>query len=181
MGKLLAACDGDGRKPVIAARDKAMIALMLGAGLRRAECVAVEFDDYDGEAVTVIGKGNKERKAGLLGGCASFVDLWIMKRGMSPGHLLRRVSQRGEIDHDGGMAAHTIVSRLVLLAKRAGIEKVTPHDLRRTYATMLLDGGVDLLSVQKLMGHARAETTARYDRRAEREAVEAARRIKIEK
>jgi len=179
VAKLLDACEGDGDKPVIALRDKAMIALLAGAGLRRAEAVSAQIEDYDGERLTVIGKGNKERRAALLGDCRGLVDAWLRVRGDAPGALLRRVSQTGDIDHAGAMKDSTVMSRLMLLSKRAGIEHVRPHDLRRTYITALLDGGTDLLTVQRVAGHARPETTARYDRRPDQAAAEAAQKVSL--
>ena len=164
---------GEGPTLAIRLRDRAMIALLAGAGLRRAEAVGLDAHDYADGVVTVVGKGGKQRRAHLLAGCAEIVDAWLSLRTDVPGPLLRRVTRDGEIE-DAGMKPAAVVSRLAMLSKRAGIERVTPHDLRRTYATALLDGGVDVIAVQRLMGHEKAETTARYDRRPDRAAAEAA-------
>lgn len=76
-----------------------------------------------------------------------------------------------------GLGHAGVYALLVSLAERAGLAHFTPHDLRRTYAGDMLDCGVDLKTVQDLMGHATPITTARYDRRGVRAKVDAAARL----
>jgi len=74
---------------------------------------------------------------------------------------------RGAAVLPGGMGAQSVFGALARLAKRAGVEALSPHDLRRSYVSDLLDAGADLTTVQRLAGHSQVTTTARYDRRGD--------------
>ena len=179
--KLFAACRKD--STALGYRDAALVALMLGGGLRRAEAIAVTVARWDGSdgSVSVIGKGNKERKVSLLGKTARYVDEWLEVRGSADGPILCAVSMAGRQDLQVGqsLGSQSAVDRIALRARAAGVGRVTPHDLRRTYATLLLDTGADLFVVQRLMGHASPATTARYDRRGEKAASAACARVRL--
>lgn len=158
------------------ARDAAAIALCFGAGLRRAEAVALELNDFDRGtcAVHVTGKGNKRRKVFMSQQGASVISSWIAIRGLSPGSLLHPVDKADRI-RARQLSPESIAVILTRLTKRAAIAPAAPHDLRRSFVTGLLDAGVDLATVQVLAGHSSPVTTARYDRRPEhvqRRAVE---------
>ena len=174
---LLAACrDGT----LAGLRDAAMVCLLAGGGLRRSEAAGALVEDFDQGlgAVTVIGKGGKERRVFLLVGCVEAVAEWVEAAGYDFGPILRRVSQRDEI-LAGGMSDRAIVQRVQKRARQAGLAHFSPHDLRRSYITLLLDAGADLLSVQRLAGHAQPATTARYDRRGDKAAAKAAHSVTI--
>lgn len=155
------------------ARDGAILALLYGAGLRRRELVTLDLVDLqlrDGVpfAVKVAGKGGKRRKVFLPSGSPTWVTAWIGHRGDAPGRLFRSGARGGKVRGtaltSGGV--RTVVARL---ARAAGIlERTVPHDLRRTYASDLLDAGADLRGVRDLLGHEDVTTTLRYDRRGER-------------
>lgn len=164
VAALFSACD-DARPA--GARDRALLALLYGGGLRRAEVAGLELDDLEGEAVAVRvrGKGDRERRVPLPGGARRAVLAWLTLRGRTAGPLLRAV--RGRAVLDGGMGAQSVFEALVRLAKRAGVNALSPHDLRRTYVSDLLDAGADIATVQRLAGHALVTTTARYDRRGD--------------
>jgi site-specific recombinase XerD len=164
VAALFAACD-DARPA--GARDRALLALLYGGGLRRAEVASLELADLEGEAVAlrVRGKGDRERRVPLPGGARRAVLAWLTLRGRTAGPLLRAV--RGRAVLDGGMGAQSVFEALVRLAKRAGVKALSPHDLRRTYVSDLLDAGADIATVQRLAGHALVTTTARYDRRGD--------------
>jgi site-specific recombinase XerD len=160
---LYRSCLEDGS--ALGARDGAAIALMHAAGLRRGEAAELEVEGVDratGE-LAVTGKGRKFRRT-YLGEGLGWVMAWIDARGDAPGPLLQQVRNGLVIDRPTPLSAQALCDIVSRRAKAAGIERVTPHDLRRTFATELLDVG-DVLMVQKLLGHASADTTGRYDRR----------------
>lgn len=151
-------------------RDAAILAIVYGAGCRRAEAARLEVAHLDAAAgaLTVHGKGNKIRIAYARGGAAEVLRAWLARRGTTPGRLLVPVSQRGLIDAARRMSEKAIYKRLQKRATQAGVRPFSPHDCRRTFAGDLLDAGADLSTVQRLMGHANVSTTAKYDRRGER-------------
>ena len=161
------------------ARDCAMLGLLVRGGLRRAEAVALDLEDFmDGpEGGTLIvraGKGNKERLVPIANGTLAAVRDWIAIRGDGPGPLILPVKKGGTIEYRR-MTAHAVYLRLGALAKRAGVLPFTPHDLRRTAGSEMLDAGVDLSVVADLLGHSSVDVTRRsYDRRGERAARRAA-------
>ena len=98
--------------------------------------------------------------------CAAAVSAWIAVRGTEDGPLFRPVNKGGRVIA-GGMSLRAIGKRVQVLGTRAGLGKVSPHMLRRSFATSLLSAGNDLSVTADLMGHARTDTTRLYDRRGE--------------
>jgi integrase len=150
------------------ARDAALIALMFAGGLRRAEIVALDRADYDAEAgeLVVSGKGGKERLLYVNHGAAKALADWLAHRGDEPGALFQPVSKGGRVARRR-MTDQAVYNMLVRRARQAKVRRFSPHDLRRTFVSNLLDAGADVVTVQKLAGHANVQTTARYDRRGE--------------
>jgi site-specific recombinase XerD len=116
--------------------------------------------------VRVLGKGNKERFVPLVAGAIAALDAWLVARGGEPGGLFRAINKGGRFAGTG-LSAQTVYSALRKRAAQAGVARLSPHDLRRTFVGDLLDAGADLATVQQLAGHAAVTTTARYDRRGE--------------
>lgn len=147
-------------------RDAAIVALLLGAGLRRDEVARLDVEDLHPEiaSVRVRGKGNVERLAPLTAGVRAWVEPWLDARGRDPGALFVAVRRhKVRKARVGGAALWRVVK---VRAQRAGLARpATPHDLRRSCATAMLDGGADLAVVQRVLGHRRLETTTRYDQR----------------
>ena len=133
----------------------------------RRGCPLPDLADLDGDTLGVHGKGRRERFAYLgANGCAAAVSAWIAVRGTEDGPLFRPVNKGGRVIA-GGMSLRAIGKRVQVLGARAGLGKVSPHMLRRSFATSLLSAGNDLSVTADLMGHARTDTTRLYDRRGE--------------
>lgn len=164
----LFACCGNDRTPA-GARDAAILAVLVGCGLRRSEAAGLDVSDYarvTGELRVRVGKGRKERVVYALGGTAAALDDWLVVRGMDPGRLFVCVRKGGRLELRG-MTDQAIYAALDRRRVAAGGRRFSPHDLRRTFITDLLEAGVDLAVVQRLAGHASLTTTARYDHRGE--------------
>ncbi|MGZ4482608.1 MAG: site-specific tyrosine recombinase/integron integrase [Gaiellales bacterium] len=145
-------------------RDRAMLELLYGAGLRVSELVTLRVSDVDLEegVVRCRGKGAKQRVVPMGRGAVDAIRMY-MQRGRP--YLGRK--QRGDslfLNHRGQGITRQAVFQLVRdHARTAGIKKtVTPHTMRHSFATHLLEGGCDLRSVQEMLGHATIETTQVY-------------------
>lgn len=149
-------------------RDAALLALAFGGGLRRSEIIGVQLADVDlaEGGVRVLGKGNKERQVFLASGGSGALEAWLAVRGKEAGPLLHPVRKGGLIMRRA-MSAQGVHDALRALARTAGVERLSPHDARRSWVGNLLDAGCDLATAQKLAGHASPNVTARYDRRPE--------------
>jgi integrase/recombinase XerC len=154
------AADAQGR------RDRAILEVLYSTGCRVAECAALRVHDLDlDEGVArVLGKGRKQRLAMLGGPALAAVRDWLPLRAQlvqdgarrDPGTLF--VNRRG-----GALSARWIFQTVVARARAAGLQtSLTPHGLRHSFATHLLDRGADLRTVQELLGHSRLVTTEIY-------------------
>lgn len=164
---LFATCDAD--SSFLGPRDAALLAVILGCGLRRSEVVGLSLCDIvtDERALRVLGKGNKERLAYMPAGTWQRLQLWIDQvRGETPGPLFTRIRRFGTLTYDR-LTDQAVYHVLSLRQCQSGIDKCAPHDLRRTFATAMLDNGEDLITVKDAMGHASVTTTQQYDRRGE--------------
>ncbi len=162
--RLLAAADATTPRGL---RDRAMVEALYGTGLRRAELLALDLADLRDDAREVVvrhGKGDKGRVVPV--GRATWLTLAAYLERGRPALVGRRaevepavfVSQRGQ-----RLCAQRLKEVLDELAPRAGISRrLTPHTLRRTYATHLLENGADLRQIQLLLGHTSLDTTALY-------------------
>ncbi len=172
---LLAAAEGE---TPLALRDRAMLETLYAAGLRVTELVSLPLDGVDRRAglLRVIGKGRRERIVPL--GEPALVALGRYLEQGRPA-LLRGEDQAVFLSTRGtAMSRQNFFHRVRGLARHAGLEadRVSPHVLRHSFATDLLEGGADLRAVQAMLGHADLATTQIYthvSRRRLREVVEA--------
>lgn len=163
------------------ARDAAIIAVGYGCGLRRSEIAKLDLASYsqdEGSLLVVGGKGNKDRLVFLPTGTADAIGAWLEIRGNAAGRLFLSI-RKGDHLETKGLTDQAIYNILEHRAKVGGIKSFTPHDLRRTFAGDLLDTGEDISTVQKMMGHANANTTAGYDRRDSRTKKRAASKLNV--
>ena len=150
-------------------RDAVILALGLGAGLRRAEIVGLQLADVklDLEIIRVLGKGKKVREVPVKGGTLEAIRRWLLIRGEEPGALLVAVRKGGRLGSEG-LAPQAVLRVCEKRGREARVFDFAAHDLRRTYISVLLDRGVDLSVASDLAGHSSPSTTKRYDRRGER-------------
>jgi integrase len=162
-------------------RDAAMLAVLYGGGLRRAELCGLDLGDFDagGCVITVrSGKGRRDRRVFLSKAACVLVKRWITERGGDDGPLFVPIGSKGTVrlTRLRGEVVRYILQRR---QRQAGLTGITPHGFRRSYVSTLLAAGVDVFTVQRLAGHADAVTTARYDRRGEGERRRAAAHLRI--
>jgi integrase/recombinase XerD len=164
--RLVAACladDSPGGR-----RDAAVLAVLFVGGLRRAEAVALDLDNYDATTghLTVTGKGRRQRRTALPAGGRRALAAWLEVRGTDEGPLFYPVDKAGRVT-PRRLTTQAIYALVDRRARKAGVGHLSPHDGRRTFASDLFDAGVDAVQVQSLMGHASLLTTGGYDRRPE--------------
>lgn len=160
------------------ARDAAMLAVAYSCGLRRAEIVGLDLSDYDGAqgVITAKGKRNKTRTVPIQNGARAALEDWLTVRGAWAGALFVSIRKGDHMTHDR-MTTQGVYTTFAARAKGAGVANFSPHDMRRTFAGDMLDAGVDISTVQRLMGHSSVATTAGYDRRGERAKQDAAKKL----
>jgi integrase/recombinase XerC len=162
-----ASCDASattafGEDAALRARDIALAELLYGSGLRISEALGLDLDDVreEGRVVRVMGKGSKERIAPLSDTSVDALDAWQRVRGAYAGNGQRAIFVGARGGRLNRREAQRIIERL---CRKAGLATaVSPHALRHSFATHLLDAGADLRSVQELLGHSRLTTTQRY-------------------
>ncbi len=174
LAALLNACAGGDALDV---RDRAMILVLARCGLRRAELVQLDLADLrlDQKLLVVrAGKGRRDGEVPISGGVIEGLRPWLELRGDQPGPMFLPIG-KGTLPRHRKMSAQAAGKMLQRRSAQAGIGPVSPHDLRRTFTSDLLDAGVDLSTVQRLARHRDIATTAIYDRRGDevrRQAVE---------
>ena len=142
----------------LGARDRAILELLYASGLRVSELCGLEIHDLDDGAVKVRGKGGKERLVPVGKKAMAAIDLYLSKyRGEGDQKKIFLTPLKRPINR------LEVWTRIKKHVKEAGIKKrVSPHTLRHSFATHLLEEGADLRIIQELMGHATISSTDRY-------------------
>jgi site-specific recombinase XerD len=147
-------------------RDRAMIAVLLGCGLRRSEVGALTFthiQQRDGRwcIVDLMGKHGRIRTTPMPSWVKVAIDAWTTAAQIAEGHVFRPVIRRNRVSGDR-LGEKVVWQMLRECAAEIGIPGLAPHDLRRTCAKLCRAAGGELEQIQMLLGHASVQTTERY-------------------
>ena len=147
-------------------RDHAMVAMLIGCGLRRAELLALRFESIQQREehwaiADLVGKGGHVRTVPIPIRVKSKVDAWTASAAITHGPVFRAINKAGRVWGDG-MSPKVLWDIVRSAADRAGIDQLAPHDLRRTCARLCQLAGGELDQIQFLLGHVSIQTTERY-------------------
>lgn len=144
-------------------RDQAILAMMLGAGLRREEVVSLQIEhvqmrDARWVILDLKGKHNRTRTVPIAPWIKVAIDNWTGTAGITSGVLFRRILKGGHLQ-EGGMTSQAVWDIVVAYSP---VKPLAPHDLRRTFAKLADKSGAPIVQIQKTLGHASLQTTERY-------------------
>lgn len=142
-------------------RNHAIMAIILYAGLRKTEVLELLYTHVDLEKMTIMirsGKGNKDRIIPMALELSTILQQYVLERGKR-GITCAKFFASSQVN--AGIANKTLV-RIVKLVKECSKVQFTLHTLRRTFATLLIEGGCDIYSLSKMMGHEDIKTTTWY-------------------
>ena len=166
-------------QPVRRCRDTAIVLTLCGTGLRAGELVKIERRDYDNGILTVRqGKGRKYREIHVADAVDKAIRAWLkVSANEADSALFRRIQRNCKVASQP-LTTTGLTGILEQLQQASGIARFTPHDMRRTFITRLLEQGVDINTVRQLAGHSDISTTTRYDCRGESMKISASKRIR---
>jgi integrase len=147
-------------------RDQAMVAMLIGCGLRRGELLTLQLESIQQREehwviVDLVGKGGHVRTVPIPAWVKHHVDAWTAAAAITQGPVFRAINKAGRVWGDG-MSPKVLWDVVRAAAARAGIDKLAPHDLRRTCARLCHLAGGELDQIQFLLGHVSIQTTERY-------------------
>ena len=148
-------------------RDRAILALLIGCGLRRAEILSLDVDQIQqrgGRWVIpdLVGKGRRLRTVPVPAAVKVRIEDWVLAADIYKGRLFRPVRKGGKLAGEALSDEKAIWYIVLKYAKATSLGKLSPHDLRRTCAKLCRKAGGDLEQIQLLLGHASIQTTERY-------------------
>lgn len=160
-------------------RDAAIVLMLCGTGLRAGELVKLERRDYDnGVLIIRQGKGRRYREIHVADAVDKAIRAWLKVSSKEADSVLfSRIQRNGKVINLP-LTTTGLTGILAELQQASGITRFTPHDMRRTFITRLLEQGVDINTVRQLAGHSDISTTTRYDCRGENMKISASRRLK---
>src|SRR3970282_6739 len=143
-------------------RDHAMLAMLIGCGLRRGELLALTLETIQQREehwviADLVGKGGHGPTVPIPQWVKAAVDAWTTAAGITEGRVFRAINKAGRIWGDG-MSPKVLWDVVRAAAARAGIEKLAPHDLRRTCASLCHLSGGEMDQIQFLLGHVSVQT-----------------------
>jgi integrase len=155
-----------GDRTLLEKRDAAMLALLLGCGLRRGEVASLQLNRLQRREnrwviVDLVGKGGRLRTVPMPEWGKRVVDCWLAAASVREGTVFRRML-KGGTRTEASITAQAVWKAVKRCAKQAGIENLAPHDLRRSCARLCHGSGGELEQIQFLLGHASVQTTERY-------------------
>ncbi|MCB5323905.1 site-specific integrase [Yersinia intermedia] len=164
-------------EPARRCRDAAILLTLCGTGLRVGELVKLQQDDYaDGVLVVRQGKGRKYREIHVAPAVDKALNAWLAMSG--EGDALFTKIYRSGLPASVTLTTAGVTAILEQLRVTANVAQFTPHDLRRTFITQLLEQGEDINTVRQLAGHSDISTTVRYDHRGVEAKVMASQRLR---
>lgn len=152
-------------KTVKGLRDRAILSVLIGAGLRRAEVVSFEFRHLVWREnrpiiLDILGKGNRTRTVPLPLWADDAIHQWTVAARLEDGKIFRSINKSGVVTQKP--LTETAIYGIITETSTLSGEKIAPHDLRRTYAKLARSGGASLEQIQICLGHASIQTTERY-------------------
>ena len=160
-------------------RDAAIVLTLCGTGLRVGELVKLERRDYDNGILTVRqGKGRKYREIHVADAVDKAIRAWVkVSANEAENALFSRIQRNGKTATQP-LTTTGLTGIQAELQHTSGIARFTPHDMRRTFITRLLEQGVDINTVRQLAGHSDITTTTRYDCRGDGMKAKASQRLR---
>lgn len=158
----------EGANHILQARDEALMLVLASTGARRNEISFLDLEHLDlgnNKVILTVTKNGYQRNAWLHESSVNAIEYWISLRGNEPGPLFVALSRTCRPLIDRRLSPHQIWKVLGKRAEESGVGHLTPHDMRRYLVSTLLDQGVDLSLVARIVGHSNPATTATYDRR----------------
>ena len=147
-------------------RDRAIVAVLLGCGLRRSEVASLSFKHIQQRdsrwcVVDLVGKHGRVRTVPMPTWVKVAIDAWTSAAGIADRKVFRPVNRADQVQ-DTGLSEKVVWQLLQPYATAAGVPGIAPHDLRRSFAKMCRSAGGELEQIQLLLGHASVQTTERY-------------------